>query len=155
MSTPSLPDTLSDTLTLAISDARTLDRTLYLPHYRFWHGYESSKVDQCLVCLAGSIISKSFKTSHNIITTPNNYPDEINLKLCAINACRSGDFKLAFCLFHNCELPADLQIRFINLPKPVHVIFIGWKEFTAHLNSLEAIIPALREVENHTLSTLR
>lgn len=155
MKKPSLPDTLSDTLALAIADARSLDRTLYLPHYRFWHGHDTTHSEKCLVCLAGSIISRTLKVDHLTITTPGSYPLVTDRKLRAVNACRSGDFNSAFSVFHDCIPPSDLQVRFISLPKPVHFIFIGWEEFIAHLDSLESIIPALREIENEALRFVR
>ncbi len=155
MKNPSLPDTLSDTLALAIADARSLDRTLYLPHYRFWHGHDTSHSDKCLVCLAGSIISRTLKVDHLTITTPGIYPRLTDRKLRAVNACRSGDFNSAFSVFHDFVPPSDLQVRFISLPNPDHFAFIGWEEFSAHLDSLESIIPALREIENEALRFVR
>ena len=155
MNTPSLPDTLSDTLALAINDARSLDRTLYLPHYRFWHGYHTTHSDKCLVCLAGSIISRTLKVDRLTIITPGCYPLVTDRKLRAINACRSGDFNSAFSLFHDFILPAELQVRLISLPNPVRIIFIGWEEFSTHLDSLESIIPALRVIENEALRSVR
>ena len=152
MHTPTLPNTLSDTLALAINDARQLDRSLYLPHCRFWHGYTTDFRNQCVVCLAGSIISQSFKTAHNIVTSPSDYPIEINRKLLAINLCRIGDFLDAFRMFHN-DVPAQDEQwdRLHRLAVPRHYDFIGWEQFDAHLDSIEAVIPVLREIENASL----
>ena len=152
MRTLTLPNTLSETLALAINDARQLDRTLYHPHCRFWHGYNTDFRDRCVVCLAGSIISQSFKTDRNICTSPSDYPIEINRKLSAINLCRIGDFLSAFQTFYNRVPAQDEQWDRLNrLAVPRHYDFIGWEQFDAHLDSIESIIPLLREIENASL----
>ena len=152
MNTPTLPDTLSDTLTLAINDARLLDRSLYVPHNRFWHGYDSAYNGKCVVCLAGSIISQSFNVNRNTITTPDSFAPMIDLKLRAINLCRNGDYSSAFNFFHDFTPPPELQTRLDCLPSPSMSDFIGWEQFDSHLDSLEAILPALREIENEALA---
>ena len=142
----------SHTLPNTLSDTRQLDRTLYTPHHRYWHGYCTDFRFQCLVCLAGSIISQSFRTDRKIITCPGNYPAEINLKLRAINLCRIGEFLDAFRMFHN-HVPAQDEHwdRLHRLAVPRHYDFIGWEQFDAHLDSIEAIIPVLSEIENSSL----
>ena len=152
MDSHTLPNTLSDTLALAIRDARQLNRTLYTPHHRYWHGYCTDFRFQCLVCLTGSIISQSFRTDRKIITSPGNYPAEIDHKLRAINLCRIGEFLDAFRMFHNHVPPRDEHWdRLHRLTLPRHFDFIGWEQFDAHLDSLEAVIPELREIENEAL----
>ena len=155
MNRPSLPDTLSDTLALAINDARNLDRSLYHPHSRFWHGYLSEFHDKCVICLAGSIIAQSFHVDHNTVTTPGRYPGKIDRKLRAVNLCRGGDFIGAFGLFHDRNAPTGLETRLACLPLPAISDFIGWEQFESHLDSLEALLPALREIENEVLTAAR
>ena len=155
MNEPSLPGTLSDALALAVKDARLLDRSLYQPHSRFWHGYNTEFRDKCLVCLAGSIIARSFDVDSRTITCPGHYPLQIDRKLRSINLCRRGDFLSAICMFYDRAVPVDIERRLLALAQPEHSEFIGWEQFESHLDSLEAILPALREIENEALSSNR
>ncbi|MCY4587937.1 MAG: hypothetical protein OXB98_18030 [Bryobacterales bacterium] len=153
MDTPSLPDTLSETLSLAVADARVLSRTDYHPHYRFWHGYSSEQQHLCQVCLAGSIIARSLKVDPRTITSPAAFPPGTDHKLRAINACRTGEFFNAYCIFHNSLPSLESQKRLHSLPSPSHFLFIGWQEFDKHLASLEAIVPLLEEIELEALKS--
>ena len=155
MNTCELPYTLSATLALAINDARHLDRTLYQPHHRFWHGFLDAYDNKCLVCLAGSVISRSLHVHHLVATWPGSYPDAIERKLQAINLCRGGDFIYAFGMFHNQCAPSDHETLLAMLPTPAFSDFIGWEQFDAHLVSLEAIISDLERIEQRALATLR
>ena len=67
------PTALSDLLDLAIRDARSLDRTVYTPHWRDWHrtrtecdpltGMPIPKTRRCNICLAGGMIAGTLKAA--------------------------------------------------------------------------------------------
>lgn len=152
MNKPALPDTLSETLSLAIRDARLLDPSIYFPHNRFWHGYDTTHHNKCLVCLSGSIISQSFQADHKTITTPGSYRDEIDRKLRSINLVRTGDYTGAFALFHNRHAPTEIRLLLFELDSPASSSFVGWEQFESHLDSLEELLPSLREIEDKALS---
>ncbi len=153
MDTPSLPDTLSETLSLAISDARHLSRSDYHPHYRFWHGFSSNDAHQCQVCLAGSIIARSLNINPSTIASPDSFPPATAQKLRSLNACRIGEFLNAYSIFHYNLPSVESQKRLLSLPCPSRILFIGWKEFDIHLTSLEKIVPLLEEIELEALKS--
>ena len=154
MNATALPDTLSGTLTLAIHDALALDRSTYMPHSGYWHGYNSDFPDVCLVCLAGSVIARSFGENSKLPTNPFNYPNAIGRKLRSVNLCRLGDYLSACRMFHDQAFPVSIEQRLIRLARPVHFAFIGWDEFTSHLYSIEAVLPDLRKIEADALENL-
>ena len=59
MKLTTLPETLHETLTLAISDSLSLNRTLYEPRYFYWHTPDQGK---CCICLAGGILAGTLRT---------------------------------------------------------------------------------------------
>ena len=88
-----LPDTLHETLSLAITDARKLDRRLYEPRYFYWHSPDNGL---CLVCLAGCIVAGSLSIDRDREILPCSFGYETDRKLQAVNACRVGDWSYAF-----------------------------------------------------------
>lgn len=155
MKSHSLPSTLHETLPIAIDDARALDRDAYLPHGLFWHGYNTEHPDRCLVCLAGSIITRTFNVEPATVASPGNFSDQTERKLRAINHCRVDDYSFAFAMFHNVSTPSETVSLYNCLPPPDLRDFIGWKQFEAHLKSLEKLLPSLRKIEDAALSELR
>ena len=136
---------MSKLLEVAIADARSLDRSLYRPFSREWH----TKLPDgpCLICLAGSVIAGTFKASINSKRFPWSYDTEEADKLCAINSMRSGDWSRAFYIVYGVNPGARISQKLYTLRKPAHVEFNGWDEFHAHLDSLEALLPTLREID--------
>ena len=53
-----LPRTMAGLLTVAIRDARVLDRKTYFPFSREWHN-AYHRNSSCRICLAGSVIARS------------------------------------------------------------------------------------------------
>ena len=151
-STTSLPDTLADTLSLALKDARSLDHSTYLPHCLCWHGFSTDHPGRCVICLAGSIISQSFNVHHHAVTTPGFYPVSIERKLRAVNLVRTGNYYEALTLFHTNPVAENLHPRLAALPIPAKGSFIGWIEFEAHLDSIEELLPVLRTIERDMLA---
>ena len=148
MNNIALPDTLHETLTLAVKDARTLDRKRYRPNFFYWH---SPWNDVCLVCLAGCIVagSLSFGRDQEMLTCSVDH--KTHSKLQAVNCCRLGDWNYAFNVFHNRKPSIKLMARLESLDAPEKFEFKGWEQFDAHLRSLEAIIPRLAEIEREAL----
>ena len=68
-------------------------------------------------------------------------------KLYAINRMRGGDWIDAW-NFHYGSSPSRAVLdKFSKLPEPLFHVFKGWQQFDRHLQSLQEIIPRLREIE--------
>ena len=60
---------------------------------------------------------------------------------------RIGYWCSAFKRIYDCDLQPSLRSMLERIPVPLHTEFIGWEQFDAHLESLERIIPRLRQVD--------
>ena len=144
-----LPDTMHELLAVTIEDGRRLDTALYLPKSQEWHnaGYRG----RCQVCLAGSIIAGSFQAPRFRTFTPWMFRGSILRKLESLDYMRIGKWILAYKSFYKQWPSVPTSQRLFHLPAPDNSDFIGWHAFRAHLASLEAILPQLREIEdNHS-----
>ena len=147
-STNRLPNTLHGLLRVAIDDARNLDRIKYQPEYSRWH--EPLGTDRCAVCLAGAVIAGSMGLSPSVFCDPLEFERPVYRKLQALNEMRTGYFCLAWRVLHEVgfqPVPEAVIEAFDSVPTPNAADFVDWDEFDIHLESLEAIIPALRAVE--------
>ena len=147
-STNRLPNTLHGLLRVAIDDARKLDRIKYRPECSRWH--EPLSTDRCAVCLAGAVIAGSMGVSPSVSCDPIEFERFVYMKLQALNDMRAGYFFVAWRGLHALgfrSLPEAVIKAFDSVPTPNAVEFSGWDDFDIHLESLEAIIPALRAVE--------
>ena len=144
----SLPETLHETLSLAVDDAAKLDRKLYQPRYFYWH---SQYLDQCLICLAGCIVAMTLNSDHTEDIQPCSFGFETDRKLQAVNACRTGDWNYAFHIFHRHYPSLESQARLESLPLPSNITFNSWESFESHLRSIKSILPLLREIEIEAL----
>lgn len=141
-----LPKSLSGLLELAIKDARSLDPSLYHPRHRDWYFKPIS--GPCQLCLAGSVIAGTLKPAHYRLITPTYFGVDMSNLLFAIDSMRCGYWCRAFYQVHGSYPTGRIRDRLSNLPVPQHGSFIGWTEFRSHLDSLESILPALREIES-------
>ena len=139
-----LADTMAGLLATAIADARSLDPDTYMPFCLNWHDVNSLNV--CEVCLAGSVIAVSLKNSPTMTITPESFSPNTENKLRAIDSMRGGNWLLAFGFVYG-QCPEEIADRLRILPKPKHADFIGWDRLHAHLDSLESILPELRQVD--------
>ena len=144
MNNTALPDTLHETLALAIEDAAKLDRKLYRPHYFYWHSLD---LEKCLVCLAGCIVAGSLNSSSSHELVPCSFSFDIDRKLQAVNACRTGDWNFAFHVFHRRYPSIESQSRLETLPLPDYINFDNWQSFDSHLRSIQKILPLLAAIE--------
>ena len=140
-----LPDTLSGLLAAAIDDARRLDRDGYRPASFRWH----CPVEEgpCEVCLAGSVIARTYRSSRSLDILPSMFSFAIYRKLCAIDNMRRGKWLNAYLTLYETPAPLAIEDRLLGLPRPTHVDFKGWLQFNAHLDSLEPIMYELRAIE--------
>ena len=140
-----LPETMYGLLETAIPGSKKLNRRQYRPHYEKWHTVSDDGL--CEICLTGSVIAVTFGYSPNDSAQPCRFPSSIQWKLEALNAMRCGDWVHAYGLVHLVEPCLLTEARLSYLPVPAHSQFIGWRQFNAHLRSLERIIPKLRRIE--------
>ena len=143
-----LPETLHETLSLAVSDAAKLDRKLYTPRYFYWHSHD---LDQCLICLSGCIVAVTLKTDRSKEILPCSFDFETDRKLQAVNACRTGDWNFAFHIFHRHYPSIESQAHLETLPLPDNIDFNNWESFDSHLRSIQSIVPLLAEIEIEAL----
>ena len=144
-----LPDTMSGLLETAINDARRLDPNSYRPRSSEWH--TATEEGPCEICLAGSLIAGTFNSSPNTNMKPWMFSAETEVKLEALDAMRRGSWLQAFLSLYDRRPARAIQERLCFLPLPSCIDFNGWDEFNAHLDSLESIIPDLREIEADAL----
>ncbi len=136
---------MSDLLEVAIRDARTLDPRIYHPNSVTWH--VADEQEQCQVCLAGSVIAGTLAATPDQTLSPDCFPSDTPGKLEALNFMRKGHWVFAFYEFYRHWPRTSIEDRLRKLPKPINADFTGWHAFRAHLDSLESILPELREIE--------
>ena len=140
-----LPDTMSDLLETAISDARSLDPSKYHPHSAEWHS--GIVYDACKVCLSGCVIAGTIAASPDETFAPSMFDEPTRTKLESLDCMRIGAWISAFKSFYGRYPEGISEKRLHSLPQPVCPDFLGWHAFRAHLSSLDTILPQLREIE--------
>ena len=160
------PKTLSAAIEMAVTDARRLDRTDYFPSAGEWHnayvGRRSDKepfVPVCKFCLAGAVIAGTLGISRTKTTDLKSldfdYFSTEQTKItwrrvmCALDCARQGEWKVAWNqMYAKIEGITDpIPIELNDLQSPAASMFVGWDEMDKHLNSLDVILPKLREIE--------
>ena len=140
-----LPDTLYELLAAAINDARQLDPQSYYPSSMRWH-YSPTR-GHCEVCLAGSVIARTYRSSRSLAILPSMFSFPIYRKLYALENMRCGEWLNAYLTLYETPAPVAIEDRLLLLPMPAHSEFDNWPEFDAHLDSLEPVVGELREIE--------
>lgn len=146
----SLPDTMACLLGTAIDDARTLDRTCYTPHYDKWH--RAGVNTTCFVCLGGAMIAGTLEIPPTDSVTIDSFDNRTRSLLAALDDMRNGRWNAAFTAIYRQEAPLPILHKLQQIPAPSHSSFYGWKDFDAHLNSLERLLPLLREIDRMAVS---
>ena len=139
-----LPGTLSDLITAAVGDARSLNRSLYIPCAREWHVPENGR---CLVCLAGTMMAGSLNARPQREYSPSDFTHIDRDKLFALNKLREGNWTAAWNLFYGGRPGPAAATRLSALAAPSFPLFGGWTQFDEHLRSLEQTVPRLRKIE--------
>ena len=146
---PKLPShasgSMSGLLAAALSDARTLNPKTYRPNAVAWHSPADD--GNCHVCLAGSLIARTLSLSPSNYFSPYDFGGEIADKLQALNLMREGIWTCAYFRFHGRWPAAAVYRQLEALPRADHRDFLGWPQFLKHLDSLDSILPRLREIE--------
>ena len=140
-----LPETLYGLLETAIPGSKKLNRRQYRPHYGKWHTVGDD--GPCEICLTGSVMAVTFACSPDDDLQPCMFPSSIRWKLEALYWMSRGHWVHAYGLVHLVEPCLLTETRLSRLPVPAHSRFIGWRQFNAHLRSLERNIPKLRRIE--------
>ena len=108
-----LPDTLHETLRLAIKDLELVEQDGdYIVDMSQWHEPDPKIRDgnmqwDCKVCLAGSIMAKTFEIDPSLSLSSGSFPSHISGKLLAIDSIRKGSISEALFFFYG----ADEYIR--------------------------------------------
>ena len=145
MNKRTLPDTLHELLSTAISNARSLSRDQYRPRYDKWHTVNDDGL--CEVCLTGGVMAAALGSSADINLQPCLFPPSLRWKLEALHFMSIGHWVHAYGLVHLVVPCLFTEARLSCLPAPAHSRFIGWEPFESHLMSLESIIPRVRAIE--------
>ena len=141
----SIGSCMSSLLEAAIKDARSLDRDKYRPLSIAWH--QADEDGKCEVCLAGSMIAGTLQSPPSKTLTPYRFSGNTPRLLETVDYMRGGQWVAAFRRFHGRDPGRFSSFRLSELPRPTNTNFVGWHSFRSHLDSLELILPALREIE--------
>ena len=144
MTTSTLPDTLSKLITAAVRNARSLNRSLYIPFAREWHVPENGR---CLVCLAGTMMAGSLNARPQREYSPSDFAHIDMDKLFALNKLREGNWIAAWNLFYGGRPGPSTTAQLSALAAHSFPMFGGWTQFDEHLRSLERTVPRLRKIE--------
>ena len=146
-----LPPKPSDLLQLAIDDAMSVDRNIYVPNHLYYHQGANRKT--CHICIAGSVIANTIKFPHNQETTPaklltdRRISDKDAQRLLAIDLAQSGLWTRAL---DNLDInpdntPGCQSVAAALEAKPnSHRDFRSWSEFDLHLDYIRSAIGVLR-----------
>ena len=140
-----LPGTLHQMLALAVADARRIDRNDYLPSFGDWHTPKDNGL--CAICLAGSVLAGTLEVSPHCQAIPFLRNNAYFRKLQALDSSRCGEWLDAFHFMHRKWPSGITRSRLQSLAAPSHPLFQGWKQFDAHLDSIETFVPLIREIE--------
>ena len=141
-----LPATMAGLLEVAITDARKLDRSIYLPYHNDWHNPNGFS-NFCEVCLAGSVIAGSLKIAPSITVSSLSFDKRTEDLLDALDNMRMGLWSKAFDLIYNRIPPLHVLDYLRALPEPARSTFEGWEDFNVHLSSLERMLPQLHSID--------
>ena len=154
--TPPVPEKFSDLIRLAIADARSLDRTCYVPSssISFPSGDEADDRD-CLVNLAGSVLVGTLgsldRSDVRRHPSDSDYPEWSSV-LITLGSIQMGEFCEAWGLHtDDLGLSTDAVTEVINA---IGSPFIGtivsdfesWEEFDSHLAGLEVVANIFEEL---------
>ncbi len=91
-----LPQYPSELIRIALDDLKKVEKdSRYVVDMRRWHMPDERR-DPCSVCLAGSVIAKTFNEDPRIYLSPSSYDIKLENKLLALNYFRVGDVSVAF-----------------------------------------------------------
>ena len=140
-----LPSSMAGLLETAINDARRLDRKTYFPHHGQWHCATDS--NSCEVCLAGSLIAGTLRIGANYTVSANSFSTRAKRLLIALDNMRIGHWNGAFYHVYYRHAGASLRKSLKSIPTPNPYHFSSWPNFDCHLDSLEQLLPRLRQVD--------
>ena len=146
------PQKLSNLITLAIADARRLDRDVYTPNSEVWHEPHGGT---CMVCLSGCLIAATLEAPRvEVVIRQGNLPDdetdaglvgdeEWRQALEALEHVRRGEWRLAMST-RSMRVEEETASKLSLIPPPFPRWFEGWQMLDAHLASLEDKVAKLR-----------
>ena len=143
---------LHEILAAAIEDARGLDRKAYTPNCSVWHtAYVDCDGYRCSVCLGGAVIAGRCGVPIDETIDVLTLDQQIYRPLSALDSIRTGDWSGAWSRFHvTVAVPENLR----HLRDPEFGHFMDWNTFDENINSLEDILPKLREIEDQALGAI-
>lgn len=150
-----LPDTLSALLRLAVSDARSLDRDLYVPNAMDWH--KPSGRGTCSICAAGAILAGTLGIGrHQLYDPARAMPIKASAvianKLDAVEYVRHGRIPKALAVMGVPEDEINSKLLRLITRHGIfgfslrHPHFSGWALFDEYLEDIEAFCDALESV---------
>ena len=140
-----LPSTMAGLLETAIRDARKLDRGNYHPHHAQWHC--SDERPTCEICLAGCLIAGTLRVGPDYTVSANSFSPRAKRLLVALDDMRIGHWTGAFYHVYGVDAHESLRVCLKDIPTPDPYYFIGWLAFNRHLDSLEKLLPRLRQID--------
>ena len=129
-----LPDKLSELIKLAVSDARKLDKLVYIPEYASWHRPHDGL---CSVCFAGVVMAGTLGCSPKKIKYQYSFSPDTELKLGVLERCRRGDWCGAV---EELGLPIEDRLHHLfnsrEFDRNPDSCFVSWSEFDRFLNGM-------------------
>ena len=147
-----LKNRLFELLECAVKDARELPRNLYLPNSARWHEFDQG-LQLCEVCLSGAVIAGTIGLSAFRTVVPTIFDTSVHRKaktsdkLVTIDHMRNGMWVAAWAMLYGENPDQATHFKLTSIPKPRPNNFMGWVEFDLFLDSLDLIVPQLREIE--------
>ena len=131
-----LPNTLSELIMVAVTDARKLDRDLYSPCSRLFHFFTTQR--WCLVCDAGAVMAGTLGRDRQEDSCPSQYSRSVEAKLNALDAARQGHYYAALRIIGLSGSGIDEE-ALESIGDSPHQSYKTWEEFDKHLNHMEGV----------------
>ena len=160
---------LHELIAIAITDARAAMRVKGLKaHYGYWYsgtrpraGTRPPKV--CSFCLAGATIARDVDyINDGGEIMDDDFGDQTQFKLLALDHVREGSWIGAFLAMHECSKLAKSESEYMRqavifrdygLARPDKDHFTDNEELHIHLGSLERMLPDIKEAELQALAS--
>ena len=148
-----LPSTMAGLLKVAIDDAHKLDHAIYFPNHNEWHNPDESHY--CEVCLAGCVIAGRLQAPPSDRFSSLNFDERTEDLLDALDNMRNGRWRHAFALIYDFIPPLHIDDYLREIPEVANPSFHGWKQFDAHLKSLERLLTILGIIDRAASRNVR
>ena len=140
MMTDLLPNTLSELIMVAVTDARKLDRDQYSPFFGLFHFLDSQC--RCLVCDAGAVMAGTLGMDRQEDSSPSHYSRSVEAKLNALDAARRGYYGTALRIMGLSDSRIDVA-ALKSIGESPYQSYRNWEEFDKHMYFMKGVAQQL------------